>query len=64
MASYEIEGTDLLILLSCYVLWMLTFAPQHGASLETQDREGLTPLGLVMKDRLPLTQVQFTETGM
>ncbi|KAK2162357.1 hypothetical protein LSH36_100g11000 [Paralvinella palmiformis] len=34
----------------------------HGSSLWTRDREGLTPLDIIMKDRLP--HVEFVQSGL
>lgn len=35
---------------------------QHGSSLWKRDREGLTPLDIVMKDRMP--HIEFLHTGI
>ena len=34
---------------------------QYGSNLQARDKEGLTPLDIVMKDRLP--HVEFLTTG-
>lgn len=44
---------------TCFVF--LSFFFQHGVSLYIQDKEGLTALDLVMKDRP--THVVFKNTG-
>ena len=50
-----------LISFNLWVVWLICFFSQHSSSIGQRDREGLTALDLVMKDRLP--HVEFVHSG-